>query len=78
VTAIGPERPEEETSIIVRKCAAGELGALGKLVHRYDRKMIQLANRYMRRLRMYNPAYDGEDAVHNTLIKLFHTRPPTT
>jgi RNA polymerase sigma factor (sigma-70 family) len=72
VTAIGPEPPEEDTSIIVRKCAAGELGALDKLVHRYNRKMIQLANRYMRRLRLYNPAFDAEDAVHNTLIKLFH------
>jgi DNA-directed RNA polymerase specialized sigma24 family protein len=40
VTAIGPEPPEEDTSIIVRKCAAGELGALDKLVHRYNRKMI--------------------------------------
>jgi DNA-directed RNA polymerase specialized sigma24 family protein len=72
VTAIGPEPPEEDTSIIVQKCAAGELGALDKLVHRYNRKMIQLANRYMRRLRLYNPAYDAEDAVHDTLIKLFH------
>src|ERR1700722_10049866 len=34
--------------------------------------MIQLANRYMRRLRLYNPAYDAEDAVHDTLIKLLH------
>jgi DNA-directed RNA polymerase specialized sigma24 family protein len=34
--------------------------------------MIQLANRYMRRLRLYNPAYDAEDAVHDTLIKLSH------
>jgi DNA-directed RNA polymerase specialized sigma24 family protein len=72
VTAIGPEPPEEDTSIIVQKYAAGEVSALEKLVHRYNRKMIQLANRYMRRQRMYNPAYDGEDAVNNTLIKLLH------
>jgi RNA polymerase sigma factor (sigma-70 family) len=72
VTDIGPEPPEEDTSIIVQKYAAGEVSTLEKLVHRYDRKMIQLANRYMQRLRMYNPAYDGEDAVHDTLIKLLH------
>ena len=72
MTAIGPEPPEEDTSIIVQKCAEGELGALDKLVHRYNRKIIQLANRYMRRLRLYNQAYDAEDAVHDTLIKLLN------
>ena len=60
----------ETTTAIVRKCAAGDRIALEELVLRYNWKMVQLANRYMRRLRVYNATSDAEDAVNDTLTKL--------
>ena len=62
----------ETTTAIVRKCAAGDRSILEELVLRYNWKMVQLANRYMQRLRVYNATGDAEDAVHDTLNKLCH------
>jgi RNA polymerase sigma factor (sigma-70 family) len=60
----------ETTTVIVRKCAAGDQSALEDLVLRYNWKMVQLANRYMRRLRAYKATGDAQDAVNDTLVKL--------
>jgi RNA polymerase sigma factor (sigma-70 family) len=59
------------TTIIVNKIAAGDRIALEEFVHRYNRKMVRMASRYMRRLRAHLVTCDAEDAVNDTLIKLY-------
>jgi RNA polymerase sigma factor (sigma-70 family) len=59
------------TTIIVNKIAAGDRIALEEFVHRYNRKMVRMADRYMRRLRTHLVTCDAEDAVNGTLAKLY-------
>jgi hypothetical protein len=44
---------DETTTIIVNKIAAGDRIALEEFVHRYNWKMVRMADRYMRRLRTH-------------------------
>jgi DNA-directed RNA polymerase specialized sigma24 family protein len=59
------------TTIIVNKIAAGDRIALEEFVHRYNRKMVRMADRYMRRLRTHLVTCDAEGAVNGTLAKLY-------
>jgi ECF sigma factor len=61
---------DETTTIIVNKIAVGDRIALEEFVHRYNWKMVRMANRYMRRLRTHLVTWDAEDAVNDTLAKL--------
>jgi RNA polymerase sigma factor (sigma-70 family) len=62
---------DETTTIIVNKIASGDRIALDELVHRYNWKMVRMADRYMRRLRTHLVTCDAEDAVNDTLVKLY-------
>jgi RNA polymerase sigma factor (sigma-70 family) len=62
---------DETTTIIVNKIAAGDRMALDEFVHRYNWKMVRMASRYMRRLRTHLVTCDAEDAVNDTLAKLY-------
>jgi RNA polymerase sigma factor (sigma-70 family) len=61
----------ETTTIIVNKIAAGDRMALEEFVHRYNWKMVRMADRYMLRLRTHLVTCDAEDAVNDTLAKLY-------
>jgi RNA polymerase sigma factor (sigma-70 family) len=62
---------DETTTIIVNKIAAGDRIALEEFVHRYNWKMVRMADRYMRRLRTHLVTCDAEDAVNDTLATLY-------
>jgi RNA polymerase sigma factor (sigma-70 family) len=62
---------DETTTIIVNKIAAGDRMALDEFVHRYNWKMVRMADRYMRRLRAHLVTCHAEDAVNDTLAKLY-------
>jgi RNA polymerase sigma factor (sigma-70 family) len=61
----------ETTTIIVNKIAAGDRMALDEFVQRYNWKMVRMADRYMRRLRRHLVTCHAEDAVNDTLVKLY-------
>jgi RNA polymerase sigma factor (sigma-70 family) len=61
----------ETTTIIVNRIAAGDRMALDEFVHRYNWKMVRMADRCMRRLRTHLVTCDAEDAVNGTLAKLY-------
>jgi DNA-directed RNA polymerase specialized sigma24 family protein len=62
---------DANTTIIVKKIASGDRMALDELVHRYNWKMVNTASRYMQRLRFRTATCDAEDAVNDTLAKLY-------
>jgi hypothetical protein len=61
----------ETTTTIVNRIAAGDRMALDEFVQRYNWKMVRMADRYMRRLRTHLVTCDAEDAVNDTLAKLY-------
>jgi ECF sigma factor len=58
-------------AIIVNKIAAGDRMALDEFLHRYNWKMVRMADRYMRRLRRHLVTCHAEDAVNDTVVKLY-------
>ena len=63
-----PNQPDETDLIL--QFAAGQTDALNLLLRPNDRRLVVRANQLLRRYRLDTTTYDGEDAVHETLLDL--------
>ncbi len=61
---------KERTSILVRRLAAGESAALEEILKWHNEEMVHRATLHVRRLRMYGPLYEGQEAVDDAVVAM--------
>ena len=61
---------EQGTSDLVQLVVAGETSAFDVLLRRYNRDLVLRADTYIRRLRMYAPLYEGQEAVDDAVMAM--------
>src|SRR5262249_16996075 len=58
------------TTTLFHHFLAGEREALGPIYRRHHGEMVGTATRFIHCVQMYDPAYDGEDAVDEAWVKI--------
>jgi DNA-directed RNA polymerase specialized sigma24 family protein len=61
---------EQGTSDLVHLVVAGETSAFDVILNRYNRDLVLRAEAYIRRLRMYRPLYEGQEAVDDAIMAM--------
>jgi ECF sigma factor len=61
------EKVKERTSILVQRLASGDESALDEILSAHNADMVQRASLYIRRLKMYEPLYEGQEAVDDAV-----------
>lgn len=59
------------SSGLVRGLAGGDSGAFDRLLRQYNTLLVQRASFYLRRLRMYDTFYEGQEAVDDALAAMY-------
>ncbi len=61
---------EQGTSDLVQLVVAGETSAFNVILNRHNRDLVLRAETYIRRLRMYRPLYEGQEAVDDAVMAM--------
>ncbi len=61
---------EQATSDLVHLVVAGETSAFDVILKRYNRDLVLRAETYIRRLRLYAPLYEGQEAVDDAVMAM--------
>jgi DNA-directed RNA polymerase specialized sigma24 family protein len=59
-----------DTSDLVKLIAVGETSAFDQILQRYNQELVLKARPYIRRLRMYEPLYEGQEAVDDAVVEM--------
>jgi DNA-directed RNA polymerase specialized sigma24 family protein len=61
---------EESTSDLIERHKNGDRDALAKVMARHDQRLVAIASGFIHCVKMYDAAYDAEDAVNHSWAKV--------